>query len=291
MADTGESSQDANREHLKGWKEIADFLRVHPRTVQRWLGRGVGVPVHRIDTGKSSVVFATRRELEAWMCSAEGQSAREGNEAVEDRGTCERGPDEAHAAEDGSQGAAGTVEDSPVVLARELGAVVREPTPGADATGTRTATQLKGSKALSWTAIGAVAIASLAMVALVLSLASRRGPSGGSNPEIQPGRTVSLLVTLTDGTTARFGVSIGRPATIVVSGHPLSLSLEGTNDGALILHLCDAAQGNRASNAVALATLTLRRGEPVLLPPSSPIAAITWPAAGRVGGGNLPPAH
>jgi hypothetical protein len=289
MADTGESSGDTNREHLKGWKEIADFLRVHPRTVQRWVGRGIGVPVHRIDTGKSSVVFATRRELEAWMCSAEGHAAREGNEAVEDRGAGEPGSDEAHAAEDGSQSGAGTVEDSPVVMTTELGAVVRESTPGADVTGTRTATQLKRRKALPWTAIGAVAIASLAMVALLFSLTSRRGPSGGSNLKIQPGRTVSLLVTLTDGTTARFGVSIGRPATVVVSGHPLSLSLEGTNDGALILQLCDAAQGNRASNAVALATLTLKRGATVLLPPSSHIAAITWPAPSHAGGGNLPP--
>jgi hypothetical protein len=282
---------DENPEHFKGWKEIAGFLRVHPRTVQRWLHRGVGVPVHRIDTGKSSVVFATRRDLEAWMCSAEGHAAREGNEAAEDREPCEREPDDAHATAGSSDGAAGAVGDLPAIMATELGAVVQEPTPRADATSAGPTTQPKRSRALSRTAAGAVVIACVATVALVLVLPRLRTPQDSADPEIRPGRTVPLVVTFADGTTGRFGVSLGRPSTMVVSGHVLTLSLEGTNNGALILQLCDAAQSDRSSNVAVLATLKLRRGETALLAPSSRIAAITWPAAGRVQGGNLPPAH
>jgi len=56
----------ADDDLLRGWKEIATFLRTTDRTAQRWES-SLDLPVHRIETSRSAVVFASRRELGTWV--------------------------------------------------------------------------------------------------------------------------------------------------------------------------------------------------------------------------------
>jgi hypothetical protein len=51
---------------LNSWKEIASYLDRGVRTVQRW-ERELGLPVHRVGTGKRSPVFAVVTELNFWV--------------------------------------------------------------------------------------------------------------------------------------------------------------------------------------------------------------------------------
>lgn len=61
-------------DRLKGWKDIASYLQSSVRTVQRW-ERALKMPVHRIEAQGNGVIFASRRELDEWLASAEGRSA------------------------------------------------------------------------------------------------------------------------------------------------------------------------------------------------------------------------
>ena len=65
-------TQDNDR--LKGWKEIALYLRTSDRTVQRW-ERSLRLPVHRIRAHPSAIVYASQRELETWLRSLDGRAA------------------------------------------------------------------------------------------------------------------------------------------------------------------------------------------------------------------------
>lgn len=55
---------------LNGWKEIAGYFGRAVRTVQRW-ERELGLPVHRLATGKGETVFALVAELDQWMADNE----------------------------------------------------------------------------------------------------------------------------------------------------------------------------------------------------------------------------
>jgi len=55
---------------LNSWKEIAQYLKRGVRTLQRW-EHELGLPVHRIGTGKRSPVFATAAELNLWLATVE----------------------------------------------------------------------------------------------------------------------------------------------------------------------------------------------------------------------------
>ncbi len=57
---------------LNGWKEIAAFFGKSPRTVQRW-ETVLALPVHRIKTPTSEIVYAIPSELLDWRQSAEGR--------------------------------------------------------------------------------------------------------------------------------------------------------------------------------------------------------------------------
>ena len=59
---------------LKGWKEIAAYLRASERSVQRW-ERSNKLPILRVGVGANAIVFAHRRELETWLCAMRGSSA------------------------------------------------------------------------------------------------------------------------------------------------------------------------------------------------------------------------
>jgi hypothetical protein len=56
------------REYLTSWKEIAEYMRLGVRTVQRY-EREFGLPIRR-PTGKSrGSVIATRAEIDAWIAA------------------------------------------------------------------------------------------------------------------------------------------------------------------------------------------------------------------------------
>jgi hypothetical protein len=60
-------------DRLNGWKEIATFVGKGVRTTQRW-ERTHGLPVRRLGPG-SDVVYASRREIEAWLQALHEASA------------------------------------------------------------------------------------------------------------------------------------------------------------------------------------------------------------------------
>jgi hypothetical protein len=57
-----------NARALSGWKEIAVHLNQGMRTVQRW--ESLGLPVHRLGSGKRAPVVAFVEELNAWEKTA-----------------------------------------------------------------------------------------------------------------------------------------------------------------------------------------------------------------------------
>jgi hypothetical protein len=57
-------------DRLQGWKDIATFVGKGVRTAQRW-EKQFGLPVHRIGEDGGEIVFASRREIEAWLATAE----------------------------------------------------------------------------------------------------------------------------------------------------------------------------------------------------------------------------
>lgn len=70
---------------LNGWKEIAAYLGRSVRTVQRW-EKDFGLPVRRFGSSKSESVFALPREIDAWLETSQGMSARSGAGAPETSG-------------------------------------------------------------------------------------------------------------------------------------------------------------------------------------------------------------
>jgi hypothetical protein len=59
---------------LNGWKEIAAHFGRAVRTVQRW-ERDLGLPVHRLATGKGETVYAVVNEVDAWLAANERNAA------------------------------------------------------------------------------------------------------------------------------------------------------------------------------------------------------------------------
>jgi hypothetical protein len=67
---------------LSGWKEIAAYLGRSVRTVQRW-EKDFGLPVRRLGLSKPESVFAFPREIDVWLETSQGVSARTGAAVVE----------------------------------------------------------------------------------------------------------------------------------------------------------------------------------------------------------------
>jgi len=57
---------DTPSDQLRGWKEIAAYLKASERSVMRWEASR-GLPVRRIPGDARDAVFATRQELDAWL--------------------------------------------------------------------------------------------------------------------------------------------------------------------------------------------------------------------------------
>jgi len=50
---------------LQGWKEIAAYIGKSVRAAQRW-ERELGLPVRRLKTPSSQIIFASKQEIDAW---------------------------------------------------------------------------------------------------------------------------------------------------------------------------------------------------------------------------------
>ena len=57
---------DTPSDQLRGWKEIAAYLKASERSVMRWEASR-GLPVRRIPGDARDAVFAIRQELDAWL--------------------------------------------------------------------------------------------------------------------------------------------------------------------------------------------------------------------------------
>jgi hypothetical protein len=73
----GQHDGPAGPVQLNGWKEIAAYLGRSVRTVQRW-EKDFGLPVRRFGLSKPESVFAFPREIDAWLETSQGVSARSG---------------------------------------------------------------------------------------------------------------------------------------------------------------------------------------------------------------------
>ncbi len=62
----GEDLPATDSDILRGWKDIAAFLRTSERTAQRW-GAELNLPIHRSASVAHPSVFAFRAELLAWQ--------------------------------------------------------------------------------------------------------------------------------------------------------------------------------------------------------------------------------
>jgi TolB-like protein/Flp pilus assembly protein TadD len=66
----------AKERRLESWGEIAAYLRREIRTVQRW-EKNLGLPIHRLQVGKISSVYAYPSELDKWYRGREPQDVKE----------------------------------------------------------------------------------------------------------------------------------------------------------------------------------------------------------------------
>ena len=75
-AEQGQTPVDPPEDRLDSWKEIAAYVKRGVRTVQRW-ERDSGLPIHRLNRDKRSVVFAFRSEIDGWWSSQGNGGAEE----------------------------------------------------------------------------------------------------------------------------------------------------------------------------------------------------------------------
>lgn len=291
-------------DHLKGWKEIADFLHVRERTAQRW-EHALGLPVHRIETAKSAIVFASRREVDAWLQTAEGSRAHseeptaesaipngDGPASVEEVAppadladrlpprsppkelpiTTERG-DSASPALPAVPAVDGALAEPPQVIGRRRRAHLR-----------------------SWFLAGglgaAVVLVSVLFYAHLLPMphgkVSRlpaRVPANapGKSSTILPAgraarRSLALRLTLADGRTFRISVTTGVLATIALAGRPpYALSAEPTEDGVRVhLYRIEATTLEGNKQLAELTVISLKPGDKKQLREPTDITAIEW---------------
>ena len=67
------------KDHLQGWKEIAEYLNRDERTAKRW-EKQRGLPVRRIPGEARASVYVIISELEGWLAAGERGSSTSGVE-------------------------------------------------------------------------------------------------------------------------------------------------------------------------------------------------------------------
>lgn len=269
-------------ERLKGWKEIADFLRVHPRTVQRWIGRELRVPVHRIYTGRGSIIYAVPAELDSWMRSDEGKEA---SAAADSQRRADVARTVARVSGQGNE----TPEPSaravlPCLPELEAGAcattgardddvapgIAHEPADGTTQLGRnkRLATKLTVAAALLTTALVGVPL-------LYTYLAPRaESPRPSSDPaRTHPVKKLGLRLTFADGSTASMGVGADRPLTVGVGDQTFVVSIQFVAVNVLMRVSRVSAKGGAPEE---VAAVILRQGDTVDLPQTLEIKSIEW---------------
>jgi tetratricopeptide (TPR) repeat protein len=74
VAAPGGSETPGSSDRLASWKEVAAYLGREVRTVQRWEKRE-RLPIHRHHHERSGTIYASRRELDAWLASRSAEPA------------------------------------------------------------------------------------------------------------------------------------------------------------------------------------------------------------------------
>jgi hypothetical protein len=64
----------SNRSRFDSWKEIANYLRISVRTVQRW-EKDEGLPVHRHTHARQDTIYAYKDEIDAWRSDRDRYTA------------------------------------------------------------------------------------------------------------------------------------------------------------------------------------------------------------------------
>jgi len=270
-------------DRLKGWKEIAAFLHTSDRTVQRWES-SLHLPVHRIETSASAIVFASRQELNNWLESIGGRAALPDSDVTV--------PDQETQA-DGSF-------DSVAVLQEEVQAAIEPPAQTDPARGVaelqRKARDSRRGAAASWVALSLVAVAALVgIVSLARSfvrgepsmttttdLQSDRLPSAGSlaTPGATPGKPASVPVRLKfeSGAAAGIGIPVGGTATFGVAGQGTYVLSAEFFDGGARVHISrlESRDPKGTPWLSELAVVTLRPGERVPVPHVPGLAEMEW---------------
>ena len=238
----GESTSDADL--LKGWKDIAQHLRASDRTVQRWEALR-GLPIRRVGIGASAVIYASRRELDAWLSNPDQQAHVDGDAAGEAPG-------------------AGALDD-----------------PGADAAPV-TPSGLRGR---TWLSLGLLALVVTAVGVGVAFRAMRGSGQSAVPAQaavtlqtaVGVGASVTAVfrVTCQDGFRAQVDVPIGGTASIGVGGHAYVFSSLAMGSGVRV-EVSTLTPNNRAGypELRGLAMLDAAVGRPVATPQLSGIATI-----------------
>ena len=255
-----------------GSKAIARQLGVARNTVRRYLRAAVGAGVQ----GRPAAKRLTEDGCREARALYEGPAG--GNPVVVQRLLAE------HGAAVSVRTVERAVEEAQAVNA----AGNQEPPAGGDARHPAIGRPARRRRTVRWLLWGALGTAATALALFFAPPIPGRAPvpPRASPAGLAGARTIGLVLTFADGATARLGMSVGRPATIVVAGRPVSLSVEETKSGTL-LRLSLAAQGDTTRQPPVLAEVKLTQGQKVSLPPSSGIVAIAWARADQNGAGTV----
>ncbi len=90
----GDWTLDTPSDQLRGWKEIAAYLKASERSVMRWEASR-GLPVRRIPGDARDAVFAIRQELDAWL-KGPGIASPQSTDTPDDASASEPAPSETH---------------------------------------------------------------------------------------------------------------------------------------------------------------------------------------------------
>jgi len=273
-------------DRLKGWKQIGSYLDVSDRTVQRW-EEALGLPIHRIDTARSAVVFASKRELDAWERSAAGRTARglaasEGEPAPGDNGAHEAEPPR------------GEVDAGPPgqVVRRAVRARGRE-----DGKPHPRGLPFRCLRPLLVLAVLALSVWTLYYLGVVPSLSTEQRPDQeriDQSAEAGPAatatpipRSVLIQLTLSDGTTAKLGVLVGRIGRLTLEGQPLRALSVSVSNQQVLAHIYEVERGpDGAERMKEKAVVTLQRGVQTRVDGAAcGIATVEWLAPRPAKGG------
>ena len=92
---TPRDGKQAPERRLESWGEIATYLRREIRTVQRW-EKTLRLPIHRLQVGKNSSVYAYPSELDKWYRESEAKEIKEDDTADDSSSSVTPDPNALH---------------------------------------------------------------------------------------------------------------------------------------------------------------------------------------------------